>query len=42
MPAVKFIASNVVIALQYMHKLNIAYRDLKPENIMIDSKGNCV
>ena len=39
MPAVKFIASNVVLAFKYMHDRSIAYRDLKPENLLLDSRG---
>lgn len=37
---VKFYASEVILALQYLHKLNIIYRDLKPENILLDEYGH--
>lgn len=37
--ASRFYASQVVLAFEYLHFLNIIYRDLKPENILIDSTG---
>lgn len=37
---VKFYAAEVLLALEYMHSLNIAYRDLKPENLMLDRDGH--
>ncbi|RHY28839.1 hypothetical protein DYB32_005673 [Aphanomyces invadans] len=32
---IKFFAANVYLALEHMHKRDIAYRDLKPENLLI-------
>lgn len=37
---VKFYASEVLIALQYLHLQGFVYRDLKPENILLHSSGH--
>ena len=35
-----FYSSEILLALQYMHSLDIVYRDMKPENLLVDSKGH--
>jgi phototropin len=38
--AVKFYASEVLLALQYLHLQGFVYRDLKPENILLHASGH--
>jgi len=35
-----FYASEILLAIQYLHKKDIVYRDLKPENLLIDKHGH--
>ena len=37
---VKIYASEILLALEYLHQRNIIFRDLKPENILIDKDGH--
>lgn len=36
----RFYACEVLLAVEYLHRLNIIYRDLKPENILLDADGH--
>lgn len=36
----KFYIAETLLAIEYVHSLNVVYRDLKPENILIDYDGH--
>lgn len=36
----KFLISELILAMKYMHNKGIIFRDLKPENLLIDNQGN--
>ena len=35
----KFLVSNIILALEYIHINKIVHRDIKPENLVMDQKG---
>lgn len=36
----RFYSAEILLAIEYLHRLNIIYRDLKPENILLDAEGH--
>jgi serine/threonine protein kinase len=39
-PRARFYAAEIILAISYVHSLDIIYRDLKPENVLLDAKGH--
>ena len=36
---IRFIAANILISLEFLHKHDIIHRDVKPENLLLDNNG---
>ena len=36
---IKFILSNIILGIEYIHKKGIVHRDLKPENVILNDQG---
>ncbi|KAJ8626763.1 hypothetical protein MRB53_020070 [Persea americana] len=38
--AARFYASEILLAMEYLHMLGVIYRDLKPENVLVRDEGH--
>jgi len=39
-PRACFYTAEIILAISYIHNLDIIYRDLKPENVLLDARGH--
>jgi serine/threonine protein kinase len=37
---VRIWAAELILALEYLHRLSVVYRDMKPENLLLDEEGH--
>lgn len=38
-PCSRFLTAQTLLAIEYLHEMNIIHRDIKPENILVDKTG---